>query len=184
MSSVRQEIVDALQSAGPCSIAELAGLLGRAPDALYFHVRQLVRVGLVVERGARKRGRHVAAMLDLPGRPLYLDYQAEIPGPHLVGVVRAALRESVREFEAALLAGVAVQSGARRTMWGGRAKGWLTGTELTRANQLIRELLDLMRSARPRRGAHALSIGFVLAPSRISPRAVRRKKPSKEKAHE
>lgn len=55
-SPARQEIVDALQAAGARTIAELAALLARPADSLYFHVRSLVKVGLVVERGERREG--------------------------------------------------------------------------------------------------------------------------------
>ena len=55
-SPARQEVADGLQAIGPCSIADLADLLGRAPDSLYYHVRKLEKVGLVVARGTRETG--------------------------------------------------------------------------------------------------------------------------------
>src|SRR6187402_212726 len=73
-SGARQELVDALQTLGPCSIADLGAHLGRASDSLYYHVRLLARAGLVVERGSRRSGARDEALWDVPGR-LALDVE-------------------------------------------------------------------------------------------------------------
>ena len=51
VSSVRQEIVDVLCQMGTVAVAELAAALGRPADAIYYHLRVLKRVGLVVHAG-------------------------------------------------------------------------------------------------------------------------------------
>ena len=48
-------------------IAELAEDLGRAPDSLYYHMRVLQRVGLVVPRGTRGEGVREEALYATPG---------------------------------------------------------------------------------------------------------------------
>src|SRR5262245_58220133 len=111
-AATRQEIVDALAGAGALTVARLAALLGRRPDALYFHIRVLLRAGLLVERlpgaaangaATRKNGR-TAAVYDLPARPVRLDYESA-PRPDLARVVRLALRLAQREFERECLSG-------------------------------------------------------------------------------
>ncbi len=169
-SPARQEIVDGLASAGPSSAAELARLLGRTPDALYFHLKALQKVGLVVEREPRKNGRHVAAVYDLPGRPLRLVYESPVRRADVAGVVRGALRLSLRDFERGLSAG-ADSSAGRRVLWGGRVKGWLSPLEIERVNALLKEVQDVVRNGRPREGTQAVSLGFVLAPAQKSKRA-------------
>src|ERR1700739_2463429 len=71
-AATRQEIVDVLAEMGTVSAAELAATLGRPPDALYFHVRALIRAGLVLEAGHRSRkGRKEALFRTVaPGRRL------------------------------------------------------------------------------------------------------------------
>ncbi len=44
---LRQEILSALDRPGGASVRELATTLGRKPASLYYHVHDLVRVGLV-----------------------------------------------------------------------------------------------------------------------------------------
>jgi DNA-binding transcriptional ArsR family regulator len=161
----RQEIVDALESAGPRSVAELGALLGRPADALYHHLRRLERVGLVTEVERRKLGRHVYAVYDLPGRPLRLSYAAPVRADDVARVVSAAQRLTWREFHRALAAGTGVSEGPQRTLRGGRAKGWLQPRELARVNQLLEELMLAVAAGRPAPGATPISLCFVLAPS-------------------
>ncbi|HYV40165.1 MAG TPA: helix-turn-helix domain-containing protein, partial [Thermoanaerobaculia bacterium] len=47
-SPVRQEIVDVLAGMPRAPIAAIAAALGRPANGLYYHVRELVRVGLVL----------------------------------------------------------------------------------------------------------------------------------------
>lgn len=162
---VRQEIVDVLESAGPRSVAELGALLGRPADALYHHLRRLVKVGLVVEREQRKDGRHVFAVYDLARRPVRLNYAAPVRPADIARVVAAAQRLTWREFQRALAAGTGVSEGPRRTLRGGRAKGWVTPARLVRVNALLEELVLTLTAGKPEAGATPISLCFVLAPS-------------------
>jgi len=172
-SPARQEIVDALVAAGPCPIAELAAHTGRAPDSLYFHINRLMKVGLVIERTPRATGKRPAAVYDVPGRPLVLGY-ASLSGAHdLPAVVSAALRLADRDFARAIKLGGATVEGPRRTLWGGRAKGWVGPDEIEEINRLIARVFEVVHSARPGQGRSPQSFTFVLAPVRPSRRAPR-----------
>lgn len=173
VSPARQEIVDALVAAGPCSIADLAAHTGRAPDSLYFHVRRLITVGLVLERDARSTGRRPASVYDVPGRPISITYPALSGLSELPAVVSSALRLADRDFSRAFAAGTAVLEGSARTLWGGRAKGWAGPREVEEINRLIARLLEIVHSGRPGEGRAPLSLTFVLAPVRTGRRARR-----------
>ncbi len=169
-SATRQEIVDALASAGPCTVARLADLLGRRPDALYFHLRALERVGLVLVKSEEKNGHHTAVVYAIPGSAVRLDYEAG-PRPDLARIVRHALRLSLREFERECLAKRPIGEGPARRLWGGRVMGWVTDAQLARINALLHELHSILREARPGEGRQAMSLGFLLAPSGFGERA-------------
>lgn len=170
-SPARQEIVDILESAGPSTIARLAELMGRPADALYFHVRKLLKVGLVVERERHRDGRHVSVVYDLAWRPMRLSYATPAKPRDISRVVTSALRLAARDFSRGIESGDAVIEGPRRTVWGARAKGWLTATEVARVNELLAEAAAIVRTATPRPGTQTMSVSFVLAPVRVSPRA-------------
>ncbi len=165
-SPARQELVDALQAAGPCSIAALGELLGRAPDSLYYHVRALERVGLIVQRGKRRSGARDEALYDTPGR-LILDFEPRSSAERrdLLALTRSVLRIAERDLRAAVESGTARYArGAERNAWCARVKGWLTQAELAAVRQHLEAASQLLVQGRPRRGASLQSIAFALAP--------------------
>jgi hypothetical protein len=171
-SPVRQEILDGVQAIGPCSIAAAAELLGRPADALYYHVRTLERLGLLVQAGTRRNGRRDEALYDVPNRPLRIRYEPADPANRAVvrRAVAAAVRLSQRDFDGALASGEFVAHGPRRSAWGGRVKGWLTPAELARVNGHIDQISRLIgRAGRPK-GARLHSFAWLLAPIRERPR--------------
>ncbi len=64
LSTVRQEVVEAMRLHGPCSIADVASATGRPADALYRHVKLLVDAGFLEERGIRKGKRNAERIYD------------------------------------------------------------------------------------------------------------------------
>ena len=160
---VRQEVLDVLSAAGPCSMAELGERLGRAPDALYFHVRRLVRVGLVVEVERRKVGRHAFAVYDAVGRPMRID-RKRARREDLQAVVRGILRLAIRDYERASGDASAVGEGPARNHCGARVHGWLDERQLTRVNELLEELDQLIREGRPGEGRQPVALAWLLAP--------------------
>jgi DNA-binding transcriptional ArsR family regulator len=180
-SPARQEVVDGLQAIGPCSIAALAESLGRAPDSLYYHVRKLEKVGLVVARGTRDTGRREEALYDVPGR-LVLDHEPRTKRERgtLLGVVGSALRIGERDYRAAIESGRAIHArGPRRNAWGGRVKGWLTPGEVAQVRRHIEVLSELVTRGRKRPGAELFAVAFVLAP--LAPTSRTRARTSRER---
>src|SRR5215470_12575557 len=125
-SPVRQEIVDTLEAlGGEAPVAALAAQLGRPSDGLYYHLRLLVRAGLLEEVADDGDGRRYRT--GGGGRGLRLQYQ---PGPtaNARAVERVAagmLRTARRDFAAAIRRAETVGDGPRRTLWASRMKGWL-----------------------------------------------------------
>jgi len=169
-SATRQEIVDVLSSAGPCTVSQLADLLGRRPDALYFHLRSLERVGLVCQKAVPDSEASGGVVYELPGSEVRLDYDAA-PRADLARVVRHALKLSIREFERECLAGRSIGAGAERVLWGGRVMGWVNAKELAQINSLIESLHAILRKGRPGADRRAISLGFLLAPSGFGERS-------------
>ncbi len=173
-SPLRQELLDLLEAAGPLSIAELGAQLGRAPDALYFHVRRLERVGLVREHGRRQSGRHAFAVYDAIGRPLRID-RSKARRRDLDAVVGGILRLAARDYRRASAGGSAVAQGPTRNLCGARVRGWLGAEQLTEVNALLEQLSACVRAGRPGPGREPVAFAFVLAPVPPTQRAARRK---------
>lgn len=169
VSPARQEIIDALDAAGPCSVSALAALVGRAPDGLYFHLRRLESCGLIKACGRNRHGRHAWAMYDVAERPVRLDYDA-LPTDSVANVIAAAMRLGLRDFKRAMRKGGVVIRGSDRDLWGARIKGWITPLNIRRINAVLNELRDLMHNRGPAKGTKAMSISFILAPADIPDR--------------
>lgn len=163
-SPLRQELLDVLEAAGPSSIADLAARLGRAADSLYFHVRRLLKVGLVVAVAPSRRGRHTAARYDVVGRPLRIDRAKARPADQHA-IVGGILRLAGRDHRRALGHAHTVTAGPGRNHWGGRARGWLNARELATANTLLERLVALVRDGRPGKGRQPIALSWVLAPT-------------------
>ena len=78
-SPARLEILDAVRSTGPCSIADIAALLGRPADSLYYHVRQLVEVDLLIPCGTRPTSRRHEELYRTPARRIRTPFAADDP---------------------------------------------------------------------------------------------------------
>ncbi|MFZ4575633.1 MAG: helix-turn-helix domain-containing protein [Phycisphaerales bacterium] len=184
LSPARQEIVDALEAAGPGSVARLAELTGRPADGLYFHLRRLVAAGLVRERGQKREGRHKATVYELTAAPLCLVYTDQPRVRSQNGrIVAAAVRMSLREFGAACADASVRADGPSRRLWGGRAKGWLTPAELKRLVALVEEASAVLKAGTPRRNATPVALGFLIAPCEVKERTSSgRARPRKGKA--
>ncbi|MFL5622045.1 MAG: winged helix-turn-helix domain-containing protein [Gemmatimonadaceae bacterium] len=148
-SMVRQDIVDAVAAIGPCSMTELADALGRAADGLYYHVRVLARVGLVVVTSPQGTGKK-AARIDLPRRQVLIPYEvgSRRNKAAVTRLVANMLRSANRGFRKGFRPGLARVVGKRRNLWAIRARGRLSGADLEVVNRLLWELVRLMLARR------------------------------------
>jgi DNA-binding transcriptional ArsR family regulator len=143
-SAARQEIVDVLSRMGTVTVGELAATLGRPADALYYHLRVLVRVGLVIPVGSStKRGRQEARFRTVAPE-LHLRYSANESGKvrDTSAIVSSMLRLGIRDFHRTLQGTNARLSGVDRELWALRATGWLEPKAVQQVNKKIQDLRD------------------------------------------
>jgi DNA-binding transcriptional ArsR family regulator len=178
-SPVRQDILDHLEAMGPSSVTELSGSIGLPADALYYHVRKLLAVGLLVEQGTRPGGRRDETVFALPSRSIRLRYDPADPEQaRSVGKIASAmLRSGDRDFQAGLRSERAVADGRGRNLWPARVKGWLDAGQLREVNELLSRLHDIFHAAGPGDDRTLCALTWCMAPVAAQP--VRR--PIKEK---
>lgn len=168
-SPVRQDIVDAVAVIGPCSVSELGDFLDLRPDSLYYHVRVLRDLGILLEASrVNPRGQSIATY-DVPGRPVFLRYELSTRegAAALSRYAAAMLRSAQRGFSHGIKSDEVVAEGPARNLRAARWKGWLSADELREVNQLLGHLIRLFRRGQPR-GAEdgkLYELTFVLAPS-------------------
>ena len=165
-SPVRQAIIDALESSGPQSAAELAIILGYSPDALYHHMRKLARAGLVtVAKQPGGQGKRCSVFaLKNTGTHLHYDPANHQNRRAISAVAATMFRDAARTFTKAMKQDPVVH-GPRRDLWVGRRTGWLTQAELKQLNNLLHQITSLMEHAKPKRQQTKLyALTFALSP--------------------
>ncbi len=169
-SPVRQEIIDTLEVLGPSSVAELAVAVGLSADALYFHLRRLEAVDLVLQTKRQINGRGIA-QYSLPGPKLQLRYDYEDSvRPRLVRkIVASMLRTASRDFDAGYDHPDAVITDDARNLWAGRTKAWLSQEQIVEVNDLINELLEVLLRGSREEGAILCALTWALAPVEARP---------------
>jgi hypothetical protein len=188
ISTTRQEIVDTLQAMTEASVPELARQLARPADALYYHVRALLKAGLLRQVGSRQVGKHVEALYATqePEKRLKLRYQQgnAAATESLKQLVASMLRASGREFDRAIGEPNCQLEGPQRELWAGRAKGWVSPLDLQRINALLAELTQLLFLAPDAKRNRLFSLQFLLAPAavrEIPPSTISRKPRTRSK---
>jgi biotin operon repressor len=141
----REDIIDAVAILGRCGISDMAKFLGRSRHSLYYHVKALRDCGLLVETKIRGMGVKPTAHYDLPGRPILVRYDlgSEKSRRAVIALGRARFRSGQRGFVRGCSSKSAVVEGPGRNLWVAHWKGWLTATDLGKANRLLHQLVDI-----------------------------------------
>ncbi len=146
----RLEIYESLQLAGPSSIADLALRLGRPADSLYYHVRKLLKIGVIEERVGQSPQRAgpgpkgsvysvVARMLDVE-----LDPTSRTSRKAWAEGGAAVLRLAGRDYGKALESDRVRPEGSQRNLMIRRSKVRLDAAQLKELNQHLDALNDLL----------------------------------------
>jgi hypothetical protein len=173
-SAVRQEILDTVIGLRRCTVRELAEALGRPADGLYYHVRQLVAVGLLREVRGVDRGAS-DALLVAPTQGiarLVYDPPTAKRNRAIRQVAGALLRSAEADFAGALGTERVRTSGRRRNLNASRQRAWLDDAQLLEVNALLARVQTIFTQATRPAGGALHSLTFVLAP--LEPRPVRR----------
>ncbi|HKS07646.1 MAG TPA: helix-turn-helix domain-containing protein [Gemmatimonadaceae bacterium] len=168
-SPVRQAIIDALAAHGPSTVVELAELIGKPADRLYYHLRRLEKALLVnAVNGGRGSGRR-DTKFDVAGRPMFLRYDTtNAANRRAVRAVTDSLwRAARRDFTRALSKTDVIPRGKHRNIWSARLQGLLDADDVAALNEHIGQIIALfLQQRRPTRTARTLlQFTWSLSPS-------------------
>lgn len=157
---VRFELLEAMRSIAPCSVRELAGATDRAADTIYPHVRQLVKIGVVLDAGERPGRTRPERVYDLVAD----DFRPVFRGASRVAASRAVDRSMqtmtgmvARASRDATAAGRIVYTEAEQNVVGKLETAWLTAEEFIELRERLRGVkafLDARRARREGAGLH------------------------------
>ena len=169
-SPVRQEIVDVLSRMGASALVDIAGVLGRPADRLYYHVRVLLGVGILVPAGSRNRAGREEALFRTAAPELALRYAPSSHGQDraVVAIIASMMRLGIRDFRRAFASGGARVEGPRRELWALRTTGWLTPSGVAGLNRQIHGIKRALSG--PRAKGRLYGITILLTPLEHRPR--------------
>ncbi|MFV8755376.1 helix-turn-helix domain-containing protein [Nannocystaceae bacterium ST9] len=170
---LRAALVDRLEAQGPCSVRELAEQLGVQPDALHYHVRMLVGIGLLEQVGSRPTRRHDEALYDLAHRRCHIAHAPSEPGnaEALTKLAKTILSQANQDFAEGLASARAKGSRPGRNLWTTRIEAELSASELRELEGHLEAIVELLRKpepARGRRGRKLVALSWVLAPIEVA----------------
>jgi predicted ArsR family transcriptional regulator len=166
MAPVRFEIIEVMRSIAPCSVGEIARALDRAADTLYPHLRQLVRIGVVVDAGERPGRTRSERLYDLVAD----DFRPAFGGKRGPATVRAIDR-SVQTMTGIVSRASAKAAAAGRLTFTSEFQNvlakvesaWLTDAEVAQVRDRLRALKRYLDARKARRdGSLYLTAFFVL----------------------
>ncbi len=159
-SAARQEIVDVLAEAGTLSVAEIAAILGRPADALYFHLRTLKLAGLVRQARYRYRGWRKEALFLTISPDLRLQYEprSERNRRAVTTIVGSMLRLGIRDFRRAFQRGDVIAAGHHRELWCLRRVSRLTLPQLAAVNRSIERMRQTTSKPKGRGRLYAVTV--------------------------
>ena len=149
---------------GTAAVVELAATLDRPADALYYHLRSLVKCGLVRRAGHRLYGKRKEELFRSISPDLRLRYEtgAGGNGGEVTAIVGSMLRLGTRDFARAFRCGDARVTGPGRELWALRRTGWLTPEQIVALNRSITYLSEAV--SKPRGKGRRYAITLLLTP--------------------
>lgn len=176
-SPLRLALVEQFQREGELSVSELAARLEHPADGLYFHVRKLLRIGVLVAGARRPGARRPEQLYRLAASQIGVDPSDTSPAARSAATlgVSAVLRRSGREFVAALRSGSLVTEGPQRELMALRVKTWLDRAARIEFNRRIDGLIGFLHRRASERGGTPCTLTLLVSPSLAAAR--RRRSP-------
>ncbi|MCI0415006.1 helix-turn-helix domain-containing protein [bacterium] len=166
VSLLRQEILDIVRARGNCSAREIALDLGVPHDSIYYHLRKLVKAGLLIQRGKRAAIRRHETCYSIPGDELQIEYDLSSPQSVriLVKVIASLLRATRKDFMSGVNSTRAKVTGKHRNLWGARMTAWLNKEDVAAIGQLLVQIEERLRRSRYGKGKSLHAISWIIAP--------------------
>jgi predicted transcriptional regulator len=166
MAPVRFEIIEAMRGIAPCSVGEIAQALDRPADTLYPHLRQLLKVGVVVEAGQRAGRTRPGKVYDLVAddfRPSFRGERAAATAQAIDRSIRSMAGIVTRASRKAAAAGRFSYDDRFKNVIGKVENAWLTPEEMKVVQSRLLSLKRYLDARKGRRaGALYLAAFFVV----------------------
>ena len=168
-SPLRMEILQSFEPGEAVTVGDLARRLGKPRASLYYHVKKLVEIGVVVEADQRLRGKRYETLYAVAADRLEVgsDSASDAALAAAEKLVLSILRQTGREFQDALadetLEEMEFQAGRRQ-------RAWLTPADLAQLGKLLDRIEALCTKRKAGGDARLFSVtSAAMIPSPYAP---------------
>ncbi|GMQ82253.1 MAG: hypothetical protein BMS9Abin05_1698 [Rhodothermia bacterium] len=166
-STVRRDILQRLSERGPSSVADLATDMGRPADALYYHVRLLLKNSLIKKHDTRRSSRRDEIVYALFGNSRSRN-QGKIQSKSSQETA-SLLSTAAREYEIGFGLPGAVTRGEEINVLANRRVAWLTDEEFSKVKKHLSALDEILKGGTKRENTQLFAFTFVLSPLEMRP---------------
>jgi DNA-binding transcriptional ArsR family regulator len=167
MAPARFELLEAMRSLAPCSVRELALALDRPADSIYPHLRPLVRIGIVLDRGERPGRTRPERVYDLAAddfRPDFKGTPAKVTGAVVDRSMKTMAGIVARTSRRAAAAGRLEFGPGVQNVVGKVEHAWLTPAEFAAVRERLVSLKRYLDARKTRRPGELYMVAFFAMP--------------------
>ena len=163
-SPLRMDLLQAFALDEALTVQDLSERVGKPQSSLYYHIRKLVEIGVLVEVESRRKGRRYEAVYKIAAERIQIeaDPASSVQQELASRLMSSVLRQAAREFQTALESGALSEDEA--TQVGRRQRAWLTESELDQINKLLDRIEKICAKGRPAEGRRLHSILSLIVP--------------------
>lgn len=166
LSPIRLEILEAFRACGPCSIANVATLIDRSPDALHRHVRVLTQMKYLRLRGTTQVTKAKTRIYDVSAEDFYPAFPSSGAAQEqnaFRDLGDSFFHAASRALADAAKAKILNHSQSGRNFAMNLEMAWLTPKDFSRIRKKVVEIKKIMdRSKRPHKGQTFLTIAMAI----------------------
>lgn len=142
----RREVLDVFVRHGPASAAEAAEFAGVPRSAVYYHLRELRRVGLVLEHHTEADGRQRIVHYTAVAKKFRFKLDKEDPDQIdlIAAVVASDYKEAAKAYREQLVDPASIQVGPLRDLMASGARCWLDEAALAEVNGYLDKAFEIM----------------------------------------
>ncbi len=167
-SPERIRILEAMTEHGSLTVKQLGDIMGRVPQALYYHVKELVKVGILVEDCVVKSKRRPEKRYRLKAPKLKLDVHnnSDEIKSEIASIASSLLRSAERNYRESITEHEPVLSGRNRNFASLRFQMKLSPAQIRELNTRLSELETFMNELEPTDSAEEYVVTVVLSPTK------------------
>lgn len=163
-SPLRMEILQAFGTGDRLTVGDLAERVGKPRSSLYYHIRKLIEMGLLVEVERKLKGKKYESSFETASDRIIIQANTSTkPGREAMAkLIRSMTRQAARDFERALE--THALDGTKAADVGRRQRAWLTEDDVKKVDELFTKIEAICAKRRTKGKGRLYSVTSLFVP--------------------